>query len=194
MWKLLTFTMLVTGVTAADAQTSTTNCIGGPGMVSCTTNSDAQQQEQMNQAFRNLGAAIAARRERKRQEQAAEQARVQQEAVQAAISSALVSDNAPAAPAPVDEQPVLLACIVSNGQPGGSVALYEKHNRADITMSGVTHTRSATFTTDAVTWIDSLFRISLSRVDGSFVAQGNIPAIEGRSIGGTCKVATARAF
>jgi uncharacterized protein YecT (DUF1311 family) len=177
---------------AAHAQTSTTNCYGFGSSVQCTTTNNAQQQEQMNQAFRNLGAAIAARRERKQAEKAAQEAQAHLEAVKAAIQRALDSDNAPAAPPPSDEQAVMLVCTINNSP--ASIALYEKHNRADVTSGGVTHTRMATFTTEAVTWTTPLLRNSLSRVDGSYTGYGNIPEVEGQSITGNCKLASARAF
>jgi type II secretory pathway pseudopilin PulG len=192
MRRLLIATCLFVGATAANAQTSTTNCSSIGSSISCTTNNSAQQQEQMNQAFRNLGAAIAARRERKREEKAAEELRAQQEAVKAAVQRAIESDNAPASPPPSDEEPVLLVCTINNNP--ASIALYEKHNRADVTSSGVTHTRLATFTAEAVTWTTPLLRNTLSRVDGSYTGYGNIPEVEGQSITGACKLATARAF
>jgi hypothetical protein len=199
--KLLILVLLASSAGVVHAQTSTTNCYNFGFSVQCTTTNPAQQQEQINQTFRNLGAAIAARQERKRQEKAAEEARRaadeargRQEALEASLQQALNSDNAPAEPPPADEKPVLLACMVASGEPGGSVTLYEKHNRADVTMEGVTRTRVATFTTDAVTWTDAIMRVSLSRLDGSFVATGNIPATAGRRINGTCRITTARAF
>lgn len=192
MRKLLVVVGLVAGASVAHAQTSTTNCYGTAYSVQCTTNNTAQQQQQMNEAFRNLGAAIAARRERKRQEKAAAEASAQLEAVKAAIQRAIDSDNAPASPPPPDGQPVLLVCTINNAP--ASIALYEKLNRADVTTGGVTHTRLATFTPEAVTWTTPLLRNSLSRVDGSYTGYGNIPEVEGQSITGNCKLAAARAF
>jgi hypothetical protein len=201
MRKLITMIALVVAGSAAHAQTSnsTTNCYGTGYSIQCNTtthsnpgvdwNAFNQQQQQiqqqnqqnMNQAFANLGAAIAARRERKAQEKTA-----------AAIRAALASDTAPASPAPTDEQPILLACNINN-QPA-SIALYEKHSRVDTTSGGVTKTRAATFTTEAVSWTTPLLRNSLSRVDGSYTGYGNIPEVEGQSISGTCTLASQRKF
>lgn len=177
---------------AAHAQTTTTNCYGMGYSVTCTSNNNAQQQEQMNQAFRNLGQAIAARRERKRAEKAAEQARAKEEAVKAAVERAVASDTAIASPPPTDEEPIVLVCSMNGAT--ATIALYENHHRADVTAQGVTKTRLATFTPDSVTWSGPVTRATLSRVDGTYTAYGNIPELEGQSLTGTCKRATERAF
>lgn len=195
MRRVVSIATLGLAASAAHSQaTTSTNCVGAGWSVQCnsTTYDSGQQQQQMNEAFRNLGAAIAARRERKRAEHAAEEARVQEEAIRTAVQSALDSDNAPASPPPTDEKPVLLVCTVNNAP--ASIALYEKHNRADVTSAGVTRTRMATFTPEAVTWTSPLLRSTLSRMDGSYIAYGNIPAVAGQSINGSCKVANDRAF
>ena len=146
----------------------------------------------MSNAFSNLGAAIAASRERKRQEKATAEAAAVQAATAAAVKAAFDADTAVLLPPPSDEQPILLACTV-NGNPA-SLALYEKHGRVDSTTGGVTKTRAAKFTTAAVTWVSPLFQSTLNRSDGSYVGYGNIPEVQGQSITGTCSLATERKF
>lgn len=160
---------------AAHAQT-TTNCTTFGSTVRCSTTPDAaaQTQQNMNNAFSNFGAAIAARRERKRQErEAAEAAAIEsataaeaaatQAATDAAIRAAGEADTATHLPPPTGEQPALLACTMG-GSPV-SLALYEKHNRVDDTAGGITETRPANFSTASATWVTPLIRFSLSRVD-----------------------------
>ena len=153
---------------------------------------EQQNQQNMNQAFANIGAAIAARRERKLQEKAAVDAAAAQAAMAAAVKAAFEADTAPELPPPADERPVLLACTVNGG--ASSFSLYEKHGRVDTTTNGVTRTRAASFSTEAVTWVSPLIRSSLNRLDGSYVGYGNIPEVEGQSITGTCALATQRKF
>ena len=131
MQKTLVAITLLTISAALPAQTTTTNCYAIGSSVQCTSHNDAQQQEQMNQAFRNLGQALAERRERKRAEKAAKQALAQQEAVKAAVQRAIASDTAAAAPPPTDEDPIVLVCAINTST--ATIALYEKHHRADIT-------------------------------------------------------------
>src|SRR5689334_15295480 len=153
---LITAVLIVSATAAADAQSITTNCTSYvPNNVQCTTTAppsvdwgafqrqQQQQQQQLNQAFQNLGAAIAARRERKREEKAAAEAQAQLDAIKGAIQRALDADTATASPPPTDEPPVLLVCNINNSP--SSIALYEKHHRADVTAGGVTRTRLAVF-------------------------------------------------
>jgi hypothetical protein len=208
MRKTISILALAFLSTAATAQTSTTNCNSYGSSISCTTQSQPgidwnawsqqqqaiqrQNQQNINQSFSNLGAAIAAERERRREKKAAEATAAANAEIEAEIKAAIASDNALAEPPPSDEQPVLLACTI-NGRPG-SIALYEKHGRADTTSNGITRTRSATFTIDTVTWTSPLMRSSLSRLDGSFTGYPNIPGLEGQTFQGTCAVASERKF
>ena len=204
MRKIVIFAVAGFVGSAAHGQ-STTNCTTFGSTVRCSTTPDTtwQNQQMLNQGAANLGAAIAARRERKHQERAdaeaanaranvAAHAAAAEAAKSAAISAAWESDKAVELPAPPAEQPVFLACTMPG--PPISVALYEKHNRVDETVKGVTKTRSAKFSTAAVAWETPLMRFSLNRVDGSFTMNGNIPAIEDKTFTGTCAVASQRKF
>lgn len=203
---------LVFATAAKAQQNSTTNCYTIGSNLQCNTQTrpdpaaqsqqvwqqfyqnQQQQQQQMQQNMQNLGAAIAAAEQRRRERKAADAAAAQQAAIISAANAAVAADTATAEPPPADEQPVLLACTL-NGKFGGSLALYEKHNRIDITTDkGVTKTRAAVFTPTAVTWKGPIWDSSLSRLDGSWVGYGNIPELRGVSINGSCSVATARKF
>jgi len=203
MRKIMVFGTALCLGGAAHAQ-STTNCNTFGSTVRCTTTPDVgwQNQQNLNQAAANFGAAIAARRERKRQERAlaetaAAQAATQAAAAaaetarQAAITAAENADTAVQLPTP-SEEPVLLACKVEGY--AVSLALYEKHNRVDETIDGISKSRVATFSTAAVTWLSPLVRSSLSRLDGSYTIDRNIPEVEAKSFFGTCAVSTARKF
>ena len=193
MRKTLAATALLLSGTTAHAQTSntTTNCTGVGYSVQCNTTTTTEPN--WNQIGANLGAAIAARRERKREEKAAQEAASEQAAIMAKINALYAADTATAEPPPTDERPILLACTIEGKE--GSMALYEKHNRVDVTSNGVTKTRTAVFTQAAVTWDSALLHSSLSRVDGSFTAIPNIPEIADKArLEGTCVVASERKF
>lgn len=193
MRKIMVFAAAVCFGGAASAQT-TTNCNSYGSTVRCTTSPDAawQNQQNLNQAASNLGAAIAARRDRKRQERAVAEAAAAQAATEAAIRVADAADIATQLPLPTDEQPILLACTMNGG--AVSLALFERHNRVDVTVGSKTKTRPANFSTAAVTWVTPLLRFSLNRLDGSYTGDGNIPEVQGQSISGSCALATERKF
>lgn len=183
MRKIIVLTAAICIAGSVHAQ-STTNCNAVGSAVRCTTSPDAawQNQQNLNQAAANLGAAIAARRERKRQERA-----------EASIKAAEASDTPSQTPPPADETPVVLACTMQ-GRPI-SLALYEKNARVDATgPDGIMRTRSASFSSALVTWTSPTARYSLSRLDGTFAAEGAIPAMAGQRAAGTCAVATERKF
>ena len=190
-------TLFVTS--AAGAQTTTTNCTTVGYGVQCTSRtqpsiqqSEQQNQENLNRAVQNLGTAIAANREKRQVKKAEEAAAAAQAEIDAQVQAALATEQ-PAAPAPADESPVLLACTV-NSEPF-NIALYEKHGRADVTSGGIIRTRAATFNTDSVTWASPVVRSALSRIDGSYIGYSNLPALEGQVVWrGICTVAMERKF
>ena len=189
---------LVLAGSVAYGQDSTTNCYSAGYSVQCRTRSNPSEQQQqiqqnLDQAFSNLGTAIAERRERKQRERAAEQAAIAEADNIAAIKAALNADTAAQLPSPTDERPVILACTM-NGGPSSSLALYEKHGRVDTTFAGTTRTRQAIYSVEAITWTTPLIQYRLNRLDGSYVGYGNIREISGQSITGTCAVASERKF
>lgn len=193
MRKALVFGALICLSGAAHAQ-SRTSCSAYGSTMNCTTTPDTswQNQQMMSQGFANLAAGIAARRERKRQEHAAAAAAQAEAVIQAAIARASAADTAGQLPTPTDEQPIQLACIMAGRSM--SLALYEKHNRVDSTDGAFTQTRSAIFTTASVNWETPVLRFTLSRLDGSYLAESNIPEVQGSGISGTCAVASQRKF
>ncbi len=184
---------------AAHAQTTTTNCATVGYGVQCTSrtrpSSDQSQQknqENINRAFQNVGAAIAADREKRRGKKAADSAAAAQSEVDAQVEAALATEQ-PASPPPTDESPALLACTVNN-EPF-SIALYERHGRADVTSGGVARTRAARFESDSVTWSSPVVRSALSRLDGSYIGYSNLPSLRGQIVWrGSCTVAMERKF
>jgi len=203
---------VLVGASVHAQQNSTTNCYAVGNTVQCNTQTQPdyaaqsqqmwqqyyqnqqQQQQQFQQNMQNLGAAMAVAAERRRERKAAEQEQAHQQAVLAAANAAMAADTATAQPRPPDETPVLLSCTM-NGKFAGTMALYEKHSRVDVTTDkGVTKTRSAVFTQTAVTWKGPLWDSRLSRLDGSLVGYGNIPELQGISVTGNCSVATERKF
>jgi len=208
---------MAVAASAASAQTqnSTTNCYNLGYSVQCNTNTTTQpaaptinprqydpnayqrafeqSQQNTNQAFQNLGAAIAEGRERKRQRREAEAAQAQanaqkarDDAVTSAMYAAIERDNAPAPPAP-PEKPVLLSCAI--GEHSTSLALYETAGRVDVTEAGVTKARTATFTPNAVTWEGSVWRTAVSRIDMSLISIARLPEMAGAQVTGTCSLA-----
>lgn len=159
---LITAAMLATGSAVhAQTQNSTTNCNALGSTLNCTTTTQTtpgidwnafnqrqqqinqQNQQNMNQSMQNLGAAIAADRERRKVK------RVEKE-----LAEAMSHDPDPAPGLPPAEPPVLLTCTF-NSSPGSiGVTLYPNSGRADVTSGGVSKMRAATFTRDAVTWPD----------------------------------------
>lgn len=207
---LIAATLLLSGTAANAQQNSTTNCYTIGGSLHCNTQTQPdvaaqsqqvwqqfnqnlqQQQQQQQQNMQNLGAAIAVAAERRRERQAAEQAAAQQAAVIAAANAAVAADTATAEPTPLDEKPVMLVCTIS-GQMALSLALYEKHNRVDVTSNtGMTKTRAAVFTPAAVTWAGPIWNAALNRFDGSIVGTPNIGGVQ--TVNGTCSVAAERKF
>ncbi len=199
MRKILLGLAALAVTSAAHPQTTTTNCTAVGYGVQCTSRTQPtleqnqqQNQENNNRAFQNLGAAIAADREKRRGERAAESAAAAQSEIDTQVEAALATEQ-PASPPPTDESPALLACTVNN-EPF-SIALYEKHGRADVTSGGVARTRAATFNTDAVTWTSPVVRSAINRLDGSYVGYSNIPALQGQIVWrGSCTVARERKF
>jgi hypothetical protein len=197
---------------AAHAQNSTTNCDVFGNTVNCRTNTtpsidwDAQnrQQQQLNQSFQNLGAAIAANRERRRERKEAEAAQAQaaamlaerqsqaaaqrarEDAVLTAMQAAIDRDNAPTPPPPT-EKPVFLSCTIDDFTT--NLALYERAGRVDVTEAGVTKARAATFTPDAVSWQGSVWRSSISRVDLKLVSVSILPEAPGAQVTAACSLA-----
>jgi hypothetical protein len=197
---------LLTIAGAAAGQTSNTSCSSYiPNNVQCTTTTNPgvnwgafmqqqqqiqqQQQQNMNQAFSNLGAAIAARQERKRQEKAAAAEQAELDAIKAAVAN----DPDLPQPPPADEQPVRLACT-ANGHTA-ALALYEKHGRVDVSADGASHTRQATFSADTIAWNTPIARATLSRLDGSYSSIATFRGVEGQTVSsGSCTLATERKF
>lgn len=205
----------VASAAGAQTQNSTTTCNAVGGFLNCNTTTttqpsittqtpapgidwnaynqrqqeiNRQNQENMNRSMQNLGAAIAADRERRRlKRQAEEYARKRAE-----INAALAQDNEPAPPPPEGVTPVRLRCTIGDGsnQQTGTVALYEPLNRADVTDdNGLTRARAATFTEDTVSWTGSVWRASISRLDMSITLIGVIPAVIDVRLNGTCQLA-----
>lgn len=186
--------VVCSGAVSAQTQNSTTNCYDYGYSVQCNTTTQANQgvhwdqltqqqqqtnqqnQQNMNQAFENLGSAIARDRERKRQK------RIEKE-----VAEAMARDTAPALPPPA-EVPVLLTCHLQD-QSQVSVALYEKHQRADVTTDGQTKSRAATFTPYAVTWQGAMSSNSIGRSTLEFRAIGTLPALKGATLTGMCTLA-----
>lgn len=220
MRKLIALaTVLFASAARAQTQESTTTCQVILGTMTCNTRPSGidwdaynqrqqqinqQNQQNMNQAFQNLGAAIAAERERRRQREEAEQlqsraeaSQAQQEADQAAqqarqdtilraMQAAIARDNSPLPPPP-KEAPVLLSCAI--GPYSTSVALYEKASRVDVTEAGVTRARVASFTPDAVSWTGSVWSTAVSRLDMSLISVAVLPEMAGAQVTGTCSLA-----
>lgn len=167
-----------------------------------------QNQQNTTRAFENLGAAIAADREQRRQrkEAAAVQAqadaaraleeadlsaqKAQADSIQNAMQAAIDRDSAPTPPPPA-EKPVLLSCAIGNSS--SSLALYEKNQRVDVTEAGVTKARAGTFAPDTVSWIGSVWRTAVNRVDMSLISVAILPELSGVQVTGTCSL-TERKF
>lgn len=214
--KVLIGVTIAVTASGAEAQTSTTNCYTMGNTVQCQTTApptidwnainqqNQQNQQNINQSFQNLGAAIAANRERRRLRKEAEAAAAQAAAAQAqlevdqaaqkaredavlnAMQAAIARDNAPTPPPP-SEKPVLLSCVL--GDYTTHLALYEKAGRVDVTDAGVTKARAATFTPDAVTWQGSVWRSAVSRIDLSLVSISILPEAPGAQVTAACSLA-----
>lgn len=190
--------LLATIVAMAAQQTSTINCYDYGYSVQCNATTtpppssvnwgallrqqQQQSQQQMEQAGRNLGAAIAADRERRKFKRA-----------QKAIEAALARDNVLAPPQPTNEQPTQLVCTLEDGSPA-VLTLFERNRRVDVETKGTTKAREATFTTSTVTWDGSVWRMTLSRYDGSVQGIALLKELEGATLRGSCQEAGERKF
>lgn len=193
--------LLATIVAMATQQTSTINCYDYGYNVQCNTTAtpppssvnwgallrqqqqqSQQNQQQMEQAGRNLGAAIAAERERRKFKRA-----------QKAVEDAMARDNASAPPQPTNEQPTHLVCTIGDGPPA-VLTLFERNRRVDVETNGTTRARAATFTRGAVTWDGSVWRMTLNRYDGSVQGSALLKELEGATLRGSCQEAGERKF
>lgn len=192
-------TVFLASAASAQSQTTNTNCQYVLGQLQCTSNTYGQpqtsqnsgvdwgafnrqqqqywqqQQRNMNQSMSNLGAALAADRDRRRAKR-----------IQTAIEKALAADTDTLLPTPA-ESPVTLACSSSAGS--FTASLYEQNGRADVTSAGVSKSRRATFAPDSVSWNGAVWRVSINRTNLEVVGSALLPEMKGATVSGRCQLA-----